>query len=312
MATLPTSYQLIEPNLSLVPAVVALFNVAAAFDSDNPATESDLHRQWQQTRMKDVTLVADEQGRIVGVVGAVPMPSKQRLYLLFTVHPDYRQPALIEYLLATIEQYAYEIQPHNTAREITLVHPINGRNLWKRDILPEFDYWVARGLWRLEIVMDTIPDRPDFPDGVQIETFNPDMDLTALQQLVAHTFADSAAPAERQAWLNSVTRDGDYDPSLWYMAKVDGELIGYALCYPDIHLGHVALVGVDEAWQGQGIAVGLLRQSFRGFYQRGIDTVEMHIDSEHPRPQALRVYEKAGMHEVDALLIYEKQLPPTS
>lgn len=310
MATLPATYQLIEPDPSHVPAVVALFNVAAAYDKDNPATETDLRRQWQQTRMEDVTLVADAAGAIVGVVGAVPMPSKQRLYLLFTIHPDHRLPDLIHFLLETIERYAYAIQPGDNAREITLVHPINGRNLWKRDLLPSFDYWVARGMWRLEIVMEALPPLPDFPDDVQIETFNPDIDLGTLQALVARSFEDSAAPAEQQAWLSSVTRDGDYDPSLWYMAKVDGELVGYALCYPDTHIGHVALIGVDTAWQGQGIAVGLLHQSFRGFYQRGIHTVEMHIDSEHPRPQALRVYEKAGMAAVDALLIYEKQLLP--
>lgn len=307
VANLPAEYQLLQPDPVHIPAVVSLFNVAAQHDADNPATETDLRRQWQQTRMEDVTLVADGAGQVVGVVGAVPMPSKQRLYVLFNTHPDHRAGGVSAFLMDQIEDYARRIQPAGGAA-VTLVHPIDGRNLWKRGVLPDFGYQVVRGLWRVEIALDTAPEVPPFPAPLQLRTFNPDKDLTALQQLVARTFTDSSAPAEQTAWLNSVTRDGDYDPSLWYLLSDGAGLVAYALCYPDAHVGHVALVGVDAAWQGQGVAVALLRQSFRGFFERGIHTVEMHIDSAYPRPQALAVYEKAGMVEADALLIYEKVL----
>lgn len=304
----PPRYQVVKPDPSHIEAVVALFNDAAKHDNDIPATVDDLRRQWNLTGMKDVTLVSDDMGHIIAVVGAVPMPNKQRLFLLFNVHPNHRSDVLIDYLFTQIEDYARRIQPQNKETPITLVHPISGANLWKRDVLPLRDFTVVRGMWRVERVMDEPPESPIFPHGVSIKTFDPNTDLAKLQALAAESFADTAGYEEQQAWLQSVTRDGDYDPTLWYLAVVGDELIGFVLCYPEPERGHIALIGVLPAWRDHDIGTNLILQACNGFYERGVRIVEMHIDSVNPRPLALRVYEKAGLQEVDALLIYEKQL----
>jgi len=308
MANLPTTYQLIPPEKVRLTEVVQLLQLAAQHDHDIPAKEEDLRHQWQPKGMNNIILVGDANGAVIGVVGAVPMPSKQRLYLLFNVHPEHRQPTVVEYLMQSVEEYALSIQTPDTHGQIALVHPIHGRNLWKREVLPQFDFKVVRGMWRLEHTLDQKPAAPEFPPNVQLKTFDAKDDLAALQALVARTFADSVAVEERQAWLSSVTRDGDYDPKLWYLLKADDQLVGYVLCYPDEQVGHIALIGVDPDWRGQGLGMGLLQQAFVGFFERGIYKVEMHVDSENPRPQALRVYENVGMKEVDSLLIYEKRL----
>lgn len=309
MTELPQRYYLQTPTLDAIPDIVTLLNVAARFDNDNPATEQDLRRQWELTGMSDVTLARDHQtNTLVGIVGAVPMPSNQRLYMLFNVHPEHRATALPGFLLKQIEHYAAALPQLPHVEQVTLVHPINGANLWKREILPWYGYSVERGLWKVEIVLDDAPARATFPPEIKVDTFVPETDLHPLQQLVAATFEDDAVEAQ-QEWLRSVARDGDYDPGLWFLARHGDEIVGFALCYPDADTGIVALLGVAKAWRNRTLAVNLLRCAFAGFYARGTRRVIMHIDSVHPRPQALRVYRKAGMDEIDALLIYEKTQP---
>jgi ribosomal protein S18 acetylase RimI-like enzyme len=309
VTVLPDRYALDTPTLDALPEIVALLNSAAAHDNDNPATADDLRRQWQLTGMADVTLAREkDSGTLVGIVGAVPMPSNQRLYMLFNVHPDHRATSLPGFLLKRIEAYVQALPHPPTAEHTILVHPINGANLWKREILPWYGYSVERGMWKVAATFgDEPPAPPHFPDGVEISTFQPASDLAPLQQAVATFFEDDDIE-EQQEWLRSVTRDGDYAPELWYLARHQGGIIGFVIGYPDPDAGVIALVGVAQDWRNLGIGENLLRQSFVGFYERGTRYVMMHIDSEHPRPQALRVYRKAGMEEIDALLIYEKRI----
>lgn len=306
----PSGYSLVAPSLALIPEVVELLSLCAAHDKDSPATEADVRRQWSQTIMQDVTLVrAKESGALVGVVGAVPMPSIQRLYLLFNVHPQHRANDLPAFLLSRVEDYAKELQANSKGYfHIDLVHPISGVNIWKRDILPQMGFTVVRGMWKLRHDIAINPDRPVFPEGITISRFDPAQHLGLLQQVVAECFVDHHNLAEQRQWLASVTRDGDYDPDLWFLAWAGDELIAFVLSYPDPDAGVIALVGVREPWRGQRIALNLLKQAFVGFFERGIRRVLMHVDSEYPRAQALRVYQLAGMQEVDALLIYEKRL----
>lgn len=308
MTDLPDRYRLDTPTEKCIPDIVQLLNTAAQHDQDNPATADDLRRQWQLTGMADVTLAREHSSNtLVGIVGAVPMPSNQRLYMLFNVHPDHRSTPLPGFLLERIQGYAHTLPHPPTSTAATLVHPINGANLWKREILPWYGFSVARGMWKVEIEMDDTPAPPAFPPEINISSFDPKTDLEPLQRVVAATFEDGEVE-EQQQWLRSVARDGDYDPRLWYLARHQQQIVGFVLCYPDPDAGIIALLGVTEGWRGRGLATNLLRQCFTGFYARGTRRVMMHIDSQHPRPQALRVYRKAGMDEVDALLVYEKRL----
>ena len=98
---------------------------------------------------------------------------------------------------------------------------------------------------------------------------------------------------------------------MWFVARKDDELVGYAICEPsiagDATRAYVAGFGVRAAYRKRGIGLALLHHAFRILKERGRTAVELDMDSEN-LTGASRVYERAGMVPTRQMILYEKLL----
>jgi ribosomal protein S18 acetylase RimI-like enzyme len=70
--------------------------------------------------------------------------------------------------------------------------------------------------------------------------------------------------------------------------------------------GWVGSIGVLPQWRGRGIGEALLRTSFAEFWRRGERRVALGVDAHNAA--ATRLYERAGMHVLYRITLYEKEL----
>jgi len=66
-----------------------------------------------------------------------------------------------------------------------------------------------------------------------------------------------------------------WDPSLVFLADVDGASVGYLVGFLEETSGFVGMLGVLKEHRGRGIATALLRHSFLDFARRGRKDVRL-------------------------------------
>jgi ribosomal protein S18 acetylase RimI-like enzyme len=95
-----------------------------------------------------------------------------------------------------------------------------------------------------------------------------------------------------EEWAAFMFRE-DTDPSLYFLAELDGELVGAVLCpwYPEI--GWIRQLAVRPDHQGEGLGLALTRLAFAELYARGHRRVGLGVDDWNER--ARRLYERVGM-----------------
>jgi len=84
----------------------------------------------------------------------------------------------------------------------------------------------------------------------------------------------------------------------------NGEPAGYITC--DLHEGYgqIGLLGVGEAWQGQGIGSTLINGALHWFGERGIERVQVVTQGRNVRAQ--RVYQRSGFVTAQMQLWYHR------
>jgi len=170
----------------------------------------------------------------------------------------------------------------------------------------------------LRAELDRMPPEPIWPEGITLPPFDVERELPALVALDQEVFRDHWGHVERpfeeelrgwKEWIHSL--GGDLDPALWFVARKDDELVGYAICEPsiagDTTRAYVAGFGVRAAFRRRGIGLALLHHAFRILKERGRTAVELDMDSEN-LTGASRVYERAGMVPTRQMILYEKLL----
>jgi ribosomal protein S18 acetylase RimI-like enzyme len=139
------------------------------------------------------------------------------------------------------------------------------------------------------------PDQPAPPADVELRGFAPD-DADAVREVMQEAFEGHHRYTLRRfdEWLDLRLRHPAFDPSLWRVAVVGGEIVGAALVYDVGRTGYLSSVGVRQAWRGHGVAPALLRDAFVRLRERGQMRVVVSIDAD-AAPAAAHLYEEAGM-----------------
>ncbi len=159
--------------------------------------------------------------------------------------------------------------------------------------------------------------KPAWPDGIVVPPFDLE-ELPALVALDQQVFRDHWGQVERpfeeelRGWKEWIHSQGeDLDLSLWFVARAGDDLIGYAICEPqiagDTSRAYLAGFGVRADYRRQGIGLALLHQVSRTLQDRRFQTVELDMDSEN-LTGASQVYERAGYVTIRQNLLYEKLL----
>jgi ribosomal protein S18 acetylase RimI-like enzyme len=168
-------------------------------------------------------------------------------------------------------------------------------------------YKVIRHSYRMEIELGDLAVETSSPEGVEIRTVR-EGEEEQVYEVHQQSFEDSwmhqREPFEQ--WAHWFVKDPTSDPSLWFVAEVEGEIVGVALCrVREGGLGWVSVLGVLRTHRRRGIGEALLRAAFAEFKDRGFGLVGLGVDAESPTG-AVGLYERAGMHVARRSLQLEK------
>jgi mycothiol synthase len=167
--------------------------------------------------------------------------------------------------------------------------------------------------WRMSIDVEGKRfEVPGLPDGVRIESVDPDDDdvmRTALSILNEafighHGHVDMTFDEFTPVWRDTKK----YDRTTWWFAYIGSDPVGINLCDNlklDENAGYVRNLGVLPSARGRGIAKALLLTSFDEYARRGRSTVQLGVDTANDTG-ATRLYEGVGMHPVVVFDTFEQ------
>ena len=295
MPTLPESFSTRMATLDDAVAAVELVNACSIELTGEPQFDLNrFHTDWASPNLNPLTdlhLVFAPDDKLVGYAGVWDAEPYVQLFGWGNVHPAYRSQGIGTYLAHWVEARA--------CRSIARA--------------PEG----ARVVLRIE--MDAPPPEPVLPEDLMIRTFVRETQLRPLVLADREIFKDHwghvTTPLEQdiEEWAHRIDNDPTHDASLWFLALDGDEIVALSLCQltlaQDPTAGYVDTLGVRRAWRRRGLALALLRHSFRELYRRGQRAVVLDVDAQN-LTGATRLYEKAGMHVQYQNVIYEKTLRP--
>ena len=233
------------------------------------------------------------------------------------VHPDYEDQGLGTWLFQWAEQHALRVLP-NLPAELRFAPRVGTyREAEKaKKLFENMGYRQIRSFYTMLIEMDTPVPEAEFPEGITLRTYNPEIDAAAVYQAQRDSFRDHFGYVEepfeeglkrfKHFWENESS-----DPTLLFIAMDGDQVAGINLCRPqsfeDSEMGWVGTLGVPRPWRKRGIGLALLRHSFNEFYRRGKRKVGLGVDAQS-LTGAFRLYESAGMHVHQTFDQYEKEL----
>ena len=209
---------------------------------------------------------------------------------LVRVHPEHRGRGIGSWALAWVETLAGERGSAGVRAKIP------DRNAEARALLTSRGYVRVRSSFTMgrDLAADEDAGRP--PPGVIIRAFEAGRDEHALHEVYEASFADhwGFRPTPYATFEAGMYGAEDWDPSLAYLAQIDGQIVGHVVALSFAGEGSIESVGVVPACRGRGIAKALLRRAFAGLANHGHREVRLGVDAQNPTG-AVALYESVGM-----------------
>ena len=262
--------------------------------SPEPATEERVRLEWSSPGVdleRDVR-VAVENGAIVGCV-AVERLDQGRVWL--ELHGE-RADELLEWALPLAD----------------------GRILsggWQGNravaaALMRRGFTLVRHSYRMAIELDGARPVPEWPKGVEVCTFAHG-DERLVYETHMETFEDSWEHVREpyEEWAHWWVERAGFDRTLWFIAMVNDEVAGIALCRvapeaPDT--GWIGVLGVRRQSRRRGLGRSLLLHAFREFGVRGCSRAVLGVDAASLTGAPL-LYESVGMRPISTYDLYERR-----
>lgn len=312
------------PNPDDIEAVFGI--VAASDEAEIGQAEVSLEALQGEWDSPDFNVQADAQivfapdGRPAGYAEVWDKMRPVTPWLNVYVRPEYEQTGVRDYLLAWGEERAREaIARAPEGARVALRSPITNGYEPALHSLGEAGLSLVRHFLRMVIDLDEPPPAPEWPDGITVRSAIMGQDERAVLQAQRDSFQDHwgyvESPFEEnlQSWLHHWQADGNFDPSLWFLAMDGDRIAGISLCAPHLtghkDMGWVGTLGVTRPYRRRGLALALLRHSFQVLYQRGSRQVGLGVDASN-LTGAVALYKKAGMRIALQFDMYEKELRP--
>ncbi len=165
----------------------------------------------------------------------------------------------------------------------------------------------VRHYWHMQIDFAGPPERSTDPDGIDIRTVDPERDLPAVHAILEAAFADDPSdhPEPFDRWVEELTADPSYDPTLWLLAREAGVPVGVLTSRAGDDGGWVEWLAILATYRGRGIGSALLHRTFRALAARGQRRVMLTVNAEN-LTGATVVYERAGMRVVNRWDLWER------
>jgi GNAT superfamily N-acetyltransferase len=278
-------------------------------------TAGELYKSWQEPAFHiglDHWLVRAPQGQAVAYGEVRGNDSGTDFDVIFAIDPAIWQDtesglSVALGLLERIDRRAADIA---SPRSYRLSSRVSTRNMDGVRLIESYGFTRSLTFHIMDADLSQPPAAPTLPDGVTIRDFIPGQDEQAVYRADEESGEDKGyhQPLSYADWCKRVGRYTPlFDPGLWFLAFVDGELAGTALnFYHDASkTAWVDHLGVRRAFRKRGIGMALLLHTLNVFRRRGYPLARLSVDS-HSLTHAPRLYEQAGFRTVLGYHIYKK------
>ena len=282
-------------------------------DYGEPAiSEDQLLDSWQNERFdlaNDTWLVVAPDGYPAGYA-ELRQSAPDQFYFSMYLAEGYPGSEIGAQLLQNVEHRAATL--HENHNPIDLTSRVSERNQIVKQVFEKADYVSDLSFLIMETVMKEPPDTARWAVGITVRPFMVGQDDEATYRADEEASEDKGyhQPLTFEAWARRMNLHGaGFDPALWFLACERDEVAGVALNVysQETNVGWVDHLGVRRQWRNQGIGMNLLLHSFEAFYQRGVNTVKLSVDS-RSLTNAPRLYERAGMRTIQQYHVYRKTL----
>lgn len=295
---LDAGYLVREAEMTDAPEVQAMIAASDVEEFGEPDgyTLEELVADWEGLDLsRDAWVVEAPSGTLAGYAYVWPR-QHVRIDVEVYVHPDHFGRGIGTTLVRLAVARAQEEIPlaPGDAR-VVLNNWINARNADARALLEREGFHPARYFLRMETALGGEAPSPHWPGGAQVETAETDGQVQRIFATVDEAMADhwGHVHVNYDEWVER-SIGPHHDPRLWFLAVVDGEPAGGALCTLSERIGWVNTVAVRQQFRRRGLGLALLENAFRELGARGAERVRLSVDSESPTG-ATRLYERAGM-----------------
>lgn len=273
-------------------------------------TESDVKQDWRQLGEleRDAWLI-ERHGETAGYATLFDEGDGVLLADGY-VDPRHTGHGVGARILALTEARAAELAGESRELRVVLRNTIMYADTGARALLEAHGYRPVRSFLRMRIDLDGPPPSPRWPDGVAPRPFDPRADDAAVHACVQEAFAEEWTNTREthDEWRERKFSDPRFDPGLWLISRDGDEVCGVALSTPgQFEMGFVNALAVRPRWRRRGLGLALLHGAFGLFWARGEHRIGLGVDSENPT-DAVRLYERAGMHAAWRADVYEKTL----
>jgi mycothiol synthase len=320
---LPDNYKTRQARMEDLPEIHRLEGLKTRhYQGEKGITLDTLRTSYQSPGFepeKSVLLIEKEDDTLVALVEVWDEANPPvHPFVWLTVDPDYEDLGLEDYLLEWAEVRAGQAV-NRVAPELRVAMRCSPLSVVKSDskALLRAGWKQIRHFFTMRIDMVEAPPKPTWPEGIQLRPYDPERDARQVYEVDEEVFQDHFGyvkedPEEGfERFMHHMTEGESYDPSLWFLAVGDEEIVAICLCrrygYEDPEAGHVSSLGVKRAWRRQGVAQALLLQAFGEFYRRGKPSVDLGVDAES-LTGATDLYKKVGMYVRRQHDSYEKVL----
>jgi mycothiol synthase len=319
-----TSRSAVDEDLEMV---VELLNVYSnhMFGMDE-FTAEEYRVEWDEPGFdlaRDTRLVLNRQGELVAYYEFWDTQEPHvRFHAWGRIHPQVENSGVGMYLLDWIdERSALALKNALQGARVVLHGHILSIDQAVGELYQKSGYDLIRHSLRMVTEFKEPPPAPRWPKGISVRTFREGQEEREVFRADYEAFQDHwgfvEAPFEEEfeRWLHHMKNRPNYDPSLWFLAVENQEIVGISLCRQgfsgDPEIGWVGTLGVRRPWRRRGVALALLQHSFGEFYRRGLRKAGLGVDASS-LTGATRLYRKAGMRSDPAYQydLYEKELRP--
>lgn len=322
MTNVQTQKPLLDAGLNLrltrwadVNAVAQLMYDVCEADGDVTVTTTpeELNHQWHSEGFNpetDTCVVETKDGHVIGYGEFVNEKDHAHLGSDIYVHHQCERDVVLATLINFIDERAREeMKLAVPDLRVFIRSTMDGKDDASKKQHEAAGYVAVRFNWRMEIKLEKAPPDANWPDGVELRSFDRESHARLIWQAENEAFRDhwGSHDSTFEEWSRRKFSRSDFDPTLWVVAWDGNQIAGFSQNRYRMGIGWVSTLGVRRLWRKKGLGLALLQHSFGEFYQRRMKTIGLGVDASNPTG-ATRLYRRAGMYVASEFITYDKNL----
>jgi ribosomal protein S18 acetylase RimI-like enzyme len=313
MTTPPDNVLVRHPTIHDIGALLSFIHKyeQATFGSIG-TSEAEIYDGWRRAGFdlsKDAWLVVNREQDIIGYA-RVWHYQYVHMYTQIIVFPIEYAQKVKPFLLDQVEQRALQwkaVAPSGSTSTIRIV--VNDNRDVNQQLLTAAGYRRVKSRYRMEILLAAPLTPACWPAGITVRSTTIEQDIKQIFVLqdVAFAHSDGYPVLTLEEWKRATLPQEGFDPTLWFVASAQEQIIGICLCFREHDDGIIGTLAVHPSQRQKGLGQALLLHSFDQFLKRGIKQVRLYVDPEIAST-AVRLYQRVGMRITDVTYQYAKEL----